>query len=248
MSFRPVASSEFSFWQELKIRLISRFAWVLVWIINSTVRLQVKDMENLEKAASEGGVVFCFFHNQIFSWSHAGRFRDIVVITSRHFDGEYIARMIHLFGFGTARGSTSRGSVSALLKLKGFLEKGTDVAFTIDGPRGPRYKVKAGPLWLSMKTGYPILPIHIQPRHYWQLRSWDRFRIPRPFTQVVALFGEPMVVPFDAKPQAWLPSLQAAMDSLRADADQFDWSEFQGNWTNSKNHSYSYRANDPANT
>ena len=115
MSFRPVASSEFSFWQELKIRLISRFAWVLVWIINSTVRLQVKDMENLEKAASEGGVVFCFFHNQIFSWSHAGRFRDIVVITSRHFDGEYIARMIHLFGFGTARGSTSRGSVSALL-------------------------------------------------------------------------------------------------------------------------------------
>ena len=245
MKTKPSSSSDFSVWARIKISLICRLAWGLVWIINSTVRLQAKDLDKLEGAAHHAGVIFSFYHNQIFSWSHAARFRKIVVITSRHFDGEYIARMIQLFGFGAARGSSSRGAVPALLELKEFLERGTDVAFTIDGPRGPRYKVKAGPLWLSKRTGFPVLPVHIQARSYWQLKSWDRFRIPKPFTPVVAHFGEAFVVPADDDPRDWLPFFQEAMESLRESAESFDWSTFQANWNSTRSRSYTYRTPSP---
>lgn len=209
----------FSLGQRLGIQLITLLGWMAVWLVNSTLRFQVRGWEHFQQCKARGPVIFSFWHNQIFMATYFWRFRDIVVITSRHFDGEYIARIIERFGYGAARGSSSRGAVKALLALKRHLEEGTDVAFTIDGPRGPAYRVKPGPLWLSRKTGVPVLPFHIEPQRYWQLRTWDRFRIPRPFSPVLVTIGRPFVVPEEGEEEIWTAHYQQEMDRIR------EWSE-----------------------
>jgi len=115
-------------------------------------------------------------------------------MTSQNFDGEWIARIIHRFGFGTARGSTSRGAARALVQLRQDLRAGRPVALTIDGPRGPARVAQPGAVWLAGATGHPILPFHIEASDSWTLRSWDRTQIPKPFATVAIAIGEPMTV------------------------------------------------------
>ncbi len=199
----------------IKIIAIATVGCSLVWLINLTVRYQYLEFERFEKAHRDGGVILSFWHNQIFMATYVFRFRKIVVMTSRAFDGEYIARIIRIFGYGTARGSSSRGAVGALLEMKQRLEAGRDIAFTIDGPRGPRYCVKPGPLWLSSKTGRPILCFHVQPERFWELKSWDGFRIPKPFTRISVRFGQPLNVPQQHSPEDYLPAFQEEMARLQ---------------------------------
>lgn len=232
----------FTLLQRAYLTLICRLAWLLVWLLNSTTRVHVEGLNRLEQTASQSSIIFSFWHNQIFSWSYLARFRNIVIIISRHFDGEFVARMISLFGFRTARGSSTQGGADALLELKTQLESGHDVAFTIDGPRGPIYKVKPGPLWLAGNTGFPILPVHVQPKHYWELTSWDRFRIPKPFTPILVIFGNPIRVNNNPDLDRWLPRFQATMEQLKDTAESFDWRTFQVNWNADKNHRYRYRS------
>ncbi len=234
-------TKKFTFLQRSYLSVICRLASLFVWLINCTTRIHVQGLDILEKEASEGGIIFTFWHNQIFSWSYIARFRAIVVIISRHFDGEYAARMIELLGFRAVRGSSSLGGASALLKLKSQLQQDRDVAFTVDGPRGPIYRVKVGPLWLSGNTGKPIIPVHVEPRNYWSLKSWDRFRIPKPFTRVFVKFGDPLQVPNKSDPQNWMTQFQEGMDKLRTAAENFEWGTFESNWDVSRNSSYRYR-------
>lgn len=168
-------------------------------------------------------VIFSFWHNQIFYATHFWKFRNIVVITSRNFDGEYIARVIRRFGYKTARGSSSRGAVSALIQLRQDLSAGRDIAFTIDGPRGPACQVKPGPLWLSKKTRNPILPFHIQPRHFWSLKTWDSFRIPKPFSEVLVKIGTPIFVPAEADENGLLQCYQKEMEALTRYCEGYPW-------------------------
>ncbi len=215
----PDSSSDprgFTFSQRAQIFCISRIGWLLIWLIGWTIRFRVENWRAYQSVRDAGTpVILSFWHNQIFAATFFWRFRDIVVITSRHFDGEYIARVIGLFGYGTARGSSSRGAVRAVLELKRHLAEGRDVAFTIDGPRGPVYQVKPGPVWLSRKTRLPILCFHIQPERYWRLSSWDGFRIPKPFTRATVRIGEPLWVPTDGDDETWTAAYQAEMDRLR---------------------------------
>ena len=117
-----------------------------------------------------------------------------MVMTSANFDGEWIARIIERFGFGAARGSTSRGGARALARLRREMKAGKPTAFTLDGPRGPRQTAQLGAIWLSELTGNPILPFHIEAASCWTINSWDRTQIPKPFTQVVVAIGEPLDV------------------------------------------------------
>lgn len=194
-------------------------AWVgcgLVWSIGTSLRFRVEGWEHFQRLKDRSQpLIFSFWHNQILAATYFWRRRNIVVITSQNFDGEYIARIIRRFGYGAARGSSSRGAVRALLELKRCLGRGVDVAFTIDGPRGPVYQVKSGPLWLSQRTGAPILPFHIEPERFWRLRSWDGFRIPRPFSRVLVKIGKPLLVPAEADEESWLALYQEAMDRLK---------------------------------
>lgn len=190
---------------------------MLLWLIGATLRYRVEGWENFQQFKDEKKpVIYSFWHNQIFSATHFWRFRNIVVMTSRHFDGEVIARVIKKFGYDSARGSSSRGAIRALLETRHKVKQGQDAAFTSDGPRGPVYRVKPGPVWLSRQTGAPILPFHVQPKGYWSLRSWDRFQIPKPFTPVLVKIGRPLIVPSDGEEESWVRRHQEEMDRIGA--------------------------------
>ena len=150
------------------------------------------------------------------------RDRGIVVMTSQNRDGEYIARVIRRFGYGAARGSSSRGSRRALVEMIRELGRGRDVAFTIDGPRGPRYVAKPGASYLAWKTGDAVLPFHITARNCWTLSSWDHFMIPKPFSPVLVLIAPPIYVKPEATEQdidEAQRQIQGALDALRDRGD-----------------------------
>ena len=118
-----------------------------------------------------------------------------MVITSRNFDGEWIAGVIRRFGYGTARGSSSRGGARALVQLRRDLGDGRPAAFTIDGPRGPAGVAQPGAVFLAGATGHPLLPFHIESSRFWTAGRWDATQIPRPFATVAVAIGEPIGVP-----------------------------------------------------
>jgi lysophospholipid acyltransferase (LPLAT)-like uncharacterized protein len=136
-----------------------------------------------------------FWHGRILPATYYFRRRGIVVITSENFDGEWIARIIERFGYGTARGSTSRGARRAMLQLVRAMKAGRPAGFTLDGPRGPARVAQPGAVWLAASTGNPLLPFHLEASSFWSVRSWDRTQIPRPFTTVALVVGEPIEVP-----------------------------------------------------
>jgi lysophospholipid acyltransferase (LPLAT)-like uncharacterized protein len=143
--------------------------------------------------------VMGFWHGRILPATFYFRRRGIVVITSENFDGEWIARIIERFGYGTARGSTTRGGVKALIRLKRELAAGRPAGFTLDGPRGPARTAQAGAVWLAESTGHPLLPFHLEASSYWEMKSWDRTQIPKPFSTVALVVGEPYYVTGDVE-------------------------------------------------
>jgi lysophospholipid acyltransferase (LPLAT)-like uncharacterized protein len=138
--------------------------------------------------------VMALWHGRIFGALYYFRNRGIVVITSQNFDGEWIARILTRFGFGTARGSTSRGAARALVQLRRDLRAGCPVGFTVDGPRGPARVAQPGAVWLAGATGQPVLPLHVEADRAWQAGSWDRTQIPKPFATMSLVVGEPIEV------------------------------------------------------
>ena len=143
-------------------------------------------------------------------------------MTSQNLDGEGIAQCIQRFGYGVARGSSSKGGMRALAQLARDIRSGRDAAFTIDGPRGPRYVAKQGPVLLGYKTGAAIFCFHISMKHRIQLKSWDEFQIPLPFTKAIVLQGEPIWVPPESSEEELRElhtRMQKTLDDLRHRGD-----------------------------
>jgi len=151
-----------------------------------------------------------FWHGRILPATYYFRRRGIVVITSENFDGEWIARIIERFGYGTARGSTSRSARKALLQLTRVLAAGKPAGFTLDGPRGPARVAQPGAVWLAKATGNPVLPFHLEASRHWTLGSWDRTQIPKPFATVSITMGEP----FHVAAETDAAGIEAARQSL----------------------------------
>ena len=177
--------------------------------------------EHVDAIAARGlHPIHSFWHGRIFPATIYFQRRGIVVITSENYDGEWIARIIQKFGYGTARGSSSRGGPRALLQLVREV-KSKGVAFTLDGPRGPAEVAQPGAVWLAKATGNPLLPFHTEAASSWTLGSWDRTQIPKPFTTVAMAIGEPIYVPRDADEaalEAGRQRLEGALTSCRARA------------------------------
>jgi len=112
-------------------------------------------------------------------------------------DGQYLANIIHYFGIKTVRGSSSRRGAAAVRASIKMLENKINVSITPDGPRGPRYKLSNGPILLASKTSIPVLPIGINYSSYWELKSWDLFRIPKPWAKLELNIGEPIHIEKD---------------------------------------------------
>jgi lysophospholipid acyltransferase (LPLAT)-like uncharacterized protein len=157
-----------------------------------------------------------FWHGRILPATYYFRRRGIVVITSENFDGEWIAGIIERFGYGTARGSTSRGGGKALLQLTRDLAAGRPAGFTVDGPRGPAEVAQPGAVWLAKATGHPVLPFHLEADRHWTLKSWDRTQIPKPYATVAISMGEPLDVPADADATDIESARQLLEERLRA--------------------------------
>ncbi|MFM8533726.1 MAG: lysophospholipid acyltransferase family protein [Acidimicrobiia bacterium] len=202
-----------------EVAVIATLGYPILNALGSTWTWKVSGAEHVEAITARGlHPIHSFWHGRILPATHYFKRRGIVVITSENFDGEWIARIITKFGYGTARGSTSKGGPKALLQLVREV-KSTGVAFTLDGPRGPAEGAQMGAVWLAKATGNPLMPFHAEAASHWTLKSWDRTQIPKPFTTVAMAIGEPLYVPRDAGEAAleeWRHRLQQSLAECAA--------------------------------
>ena len=211
--------SHYSFKNRTLIRCADLAFYFLIRLIGSTARFEVEGWENWEAASSDGRIpIYTFWHNIIFLSIYFWQRRRIAVMTSQSFDGEYIARFVQRFGNGAARGSSTRGATGAMIEMARLMRAGCPTAFTIDGPKGPRYVAKMGSVLLAKKTGHPILPFTIAAKNFWAIKStWDQTQVPRPFTRARVLIAPPIFVSAGAEEKELEQKrveLQAALDSL----------------------------------
>ena len=182
---------------------IAAVGYPLINALGHTLRWRVEGLQYFDAIVKSGRQpVMAFWHGRILPATFYFRRRGIVVITSENFDGEWIATIIERFGYGTARGSTSRGARKAMLQLVREMRGGRAAGFTVDGPRGPARVAQTGAVWLASATGNPVLPFHLEASSHWSLRSWDRTQIPKPFATVALVVGEPIEVPKEASDEA----------------------------------------------
>ncbi len=170
----------------------------LLRLLGSTWRVRVLPEGVEEERGARGQrVIFSFWHGRMLVPAYTHRFRKIAILVSIHHDGEIIARVIRRLGFVAARGSTTRRGGAGLVHLLKLARSGHDLAFTPDGPRGPRYRVQRGVVYAASRTGLPVVPAAVEASPAWVLGSWDEFTIPKPGARAVILQGDPLPVPPD---------------------------------------------------
>ena len=205
-------ASRFSFKQRLSLWLISWFGYLAIRIIGPTLRVSYTYEPGSEDEPKTRPAIYCFWHRCVFSAAYLFRNNGIRVLTSRSYDGEYIARIIERLGFRAVRGSSSRGAVQSLRELQRELEDGAFVAFTIDGPRGPRYVAKPGPIHLARLTGAPIFSFYVAVERAWILNTWDAFVLPKPFSRIYCYVRSPINVSADANHAQSLSRMQSELE------------------------------------
>lgn len=163
----------------LLVRVLG-WSWRVRWIDDGPVRAHVARGEPL---------IYAIWHGQLLPLLFAHRGQGIFALISEHRDGEIIARIVERLGFRTIRGSTSRGAARALVSIVGELRAGHRIAITPDGPRGPAREFAPGALIAAQRAGAPIVAVAMHASRAWQLKSWDRFTIPKPFARVVVAYS-----------------------------------------------------------
>jgi lysophospholipid acyltransferase (LPLAT)-like uncharacterized protein len=220
-----VETRRFSLRQRILLWLISWVNYLAVSLIGPTLRYSIswEEPPDAPGATYEKPVIYSFWHRAVFASTWLWRKTGIAVMVSRSFDGEYIARTIEKLGFVAVRGSSSRGGASALLGLKSELEQGITVAFTIDGPRGPKYVAKPGPVLLSLASGVPMAAFYVALSEAWVLNTWDAFMIPKPFSKALVRLSAKMRVPAtadDAQMAEFHRNLQATLERVTRFAEE----------------------------
>lgn len=211
--------SKYSFRERLTIYAADIAFYLLVRVISATVKFDFAGLTNLEEVEKSGRTpIYVSWHDRIILGTKLLRDKNAIVVTSQSFDGEYIARFIKRLGFGTIRGSSSRGGIRAMVRTIRASRAGFPIVFMVDGPRGPRHKVKSGPVTLAKQTGNPIVCVVIEPKNYWTLGSWDRMQVPRPFTTALVSYAPPISDTDEEK-------LQSSLDELVREGLRFSGKE-----------------------
>ena len=190
-----------TFLQRLELPIIGWTVWAVIRILGPTIRFEVLGGQNAGRdyRPDQPPNVYAFWHQGIITGTWYFRNRNAVLMNTTNFDGQWTRRVIERFGFQTAQGSSTRGGLRGLAVMAQRLEDGVDAAFTIDGPRGPRYIAKPGPVMLARRSGRPIILFHIGLERAWTLKkTWDLFQIPKPFTRAVLVIAPPLAVAEDA--------------------------------------------------
>lgn len=220
------ASLKFTLGQRIVLAVVPRVVWALLWIVSRTWRFEVIAEEGVIPVLfgqKPGPEIYCFWHQCVLPCTIYFRHSHAVILISRSFDGELITRILKMFGFGAVRGSSSRGAREGLLGLTRVIQSGKTAIFTADGPLGPIYRTKMGPIKLAQLTGAPIGVFHLEPERAWTLPSWDRFLVPKPFTRIVVSWAQWTRVPGDLPADKFEPKreeLNAALERARLRALQ----------------------------
>ena len=227
----------------MQIPAIAWVAYRFVRLIGPTLRFEIIGVANAIQIRDTGEPgIGAFWHRCIFPAIWMWRNRGIVVLNTANFDGQWTRRVIERLGFGTAQGSSTRGAIEGLVVMAQRLEEGRHVAFTIDGPRGPRYVAKPGPVILARRTGKAISVFHIGlERAHTFKKSWDLFQLPYPFSRALMVVAPPIRVPTDADSETLKrkqAEMQTALERVRDLAESWfhlseeerdqvreDWSE-----------------------
>jgi lysophospholipid acyltransferase (LPLAT)-like uncharacterized protein len=207
----------FTLRQRIILRIIIGLGSWIVRLIGRTLRVSISYEAGAQQTMDQRPLIGSFWHSCIIPATYICRDLGVRVMSSNSYDGEYMGRIIHKFGFVAVKGSSSRNAVRALLGLRRALGEGWTVAFTLDGPRGPHHKVKPGPVALARSSGVPLTMFHAAVDKAWVLNSWDRMMIPRPFSRVLLRFGKLIPVPADASDEdveRYTAELQAALDRV----------------------------------
>lgn len=195
-----------------------RFSWR---VIAKTVHPQAAPLLQQEQP-----VIYALWHGRMYCLFKAVPLEKVAILVSPSNDGEFITRLARTIGFRHfIRGSHKRGGKQAIFRLrKALLENRNSIAFTVDGPRGPRYQVKPGIIRLASQTGVPIVPIGSSTRWLLQKfdRAWDHFHAPMPFTSMRLVYGEPLTIPPDvteAQIAEYAKQLEAELLRVNQEAD-----------------------------
>jgi len=222
-----IPSPRFTLTQRLVLALVPRIVWALLWVLGRTWRFRVIAEEGVTPVVfgqKAGAEIYCFWHQCVLPCTIYFRRSRAVILISRSFDGELITRILRMFGFDAVRGSSSRSAREGLMGLIDVIETGRTAIFTADGPLGPIYQTKMGPIKLAQLTGAPIGAFHLQPERAWVMKSWDRFLIPKPFTRICVSWAQWTRVPRDLCPEQFEPrrqELNAALERARLRSVQY---------------------------
>jgi lysophospholipid acyltransferase (LPLAT)-like uncharacterized protein len=212
-------AARFTLWQRFQLWLITWFGVAFIRILGPTLRYAISREDGAPAGLETRPMVFSFWHNCILPAIYVSRDLAIRVMSSDSFDGEWMGRIIRKFGFVKVHGSSSRGAVRGLIAMRKEIEQGWSAAFTIDGPRGPRYVAKPGPVLLARSTGVPMTALYIAVEKAWVLKTWDRCLIPKPFSRALVRIGRQIIVPPDGDRDHYYAELQASLESTREFAE-----------------------------
>lgn len=193
---------------KVPVGLTSFLGWLFIYLVSRLLRLRILGLDRVQSILQEEKpIIGAFWHGRQFilvvlidrlrKFTQKSR-RKICIMVSRSRDGNLQAGILGRFGYTLVRASSSKGATAGFLQLRSMVEQGYDTVIAVDGPRGPLEIVKSGVVLLAQKTGAPIIPISTSAKRYKLISAWDRYLLPFPFTQAVAVFGNPIYVPPDA--------------------------------------------------
>jgi lysophospholipid acyltransferase (LPLAT)-like uncharacterized protein len=223
---RRATPGKFTWSQRLTLAIVPRLVWVLLMTVGRTWRFEVLAEAGVTPAFhgfTPNREIYCFWHQCVLPCAYYFRRTHATILISQSFDGELITRTLQLLGYRAIRGSSSRGGHQGLAGLRRVLDEGTPAIFTADGPRGPIYRAKMGPIKLAQLTGAPIGAFHLQPQRAWTMRSWDRFLVPKPFTRIAVSWGSWTIVEEEAANEELEPlrdQLDVALERAREQANK----------------------------
>lgn len=191
-----MSDKEDSFTKRLQLFLFPRIIRLMILFLGLTYRKVWVGLENLDLLKQDGrNWIYSTWHNNILMDALVLKNQNLVSLVSASNDGQFAAQVLELMGNQTIAGSSSRDGTRALLKMIKLVRSGRNGAITPDGPRGPRYKLQDGIIYLAQKTGAPLVPIHIEATRQWVFeKSWDKHKLPKPFSTVIICVGNPYEV------------------------------------------------------
>lgn len=176
-----------------------------------------------------GPVILVFWHEYIPFLFYLRGHNNVAMLLSQHRDADWLAEAARHAGFGTVRGSSTRGGTAAIREMMD-LGQDTNLTITPDGPRGPRRRLAMGPIYLAAKLGIPLVPVGLAYAHPWRLKTWDKFAIPKPFSSARAVAGPRIYVPEQADPQEMerhRQSVELTLNTITEEAERWADTDFR---------------------